>query len=142
MSGTSRGEHVWFRPKGLAVSAGTTLRFVNRDPGNSHTATAYHPDLFGRPRRIPGAATPWDSGFLLPDETFEVTLEELGVYDYYCQPHEMAGMVGRVVVGEPGDAGWEDEAATSSDLPAAALAAFPPVEDILASGRVDAEGHT
>lgn len=142
MSGTSRGEHVWFRPQGLAVSPGTTLRFVNRDPGNSHTATAYHPDLFDRPRRIPEGATPWDSGFLLPDETFEVTLEEPGVYDYYCLPHEMAGMVGRIVVGEPGDAGWEDEAADRGDLPEAALAAFPPIEDILAAGRVEVEGHT
>jgi plastocyanin len=50
MSGTARGEHVWFTPQGLAIAPGTTLRFVNRDHGNSHTATAYHPDIFGRPR--------------------------------------------------------------------------------------------
>lgn len=142
MSGTARGEHVWFRPQGLAVSPGTTLRFVNRDPGNSHTATAYHPDLFDRPRRIPEGATSWDSGFLLPDETFEVTLEELGVYDYYCLPHEIAGMVGRIVVGQPSDASWEDVSTNSGDMPKAALAAFPSVEDILASGRVEVEGHT
>ena len=24
-----------------------------------------------------------------------------GVYDYYCVPHEHAGMVGRIVVGTP-----------------------------------------
>jgi plastocyanin len=142
MSGTARGEHVWFRPLGLAVAPGTTLRWMNRDGGNSHTATVYHPDLFGRPRRIPEGAQPWDSGFLLPDESFEVTLEQLGVYDYYCQPHEMAGMVGRIVVGRPGDPGWEDARGEPGDLPEAALAAFPPVEAILASGRVEAEGHT
>ena len=142
MSGTARGEHVWFRPQGLAVLPGTTLRFVNRDPGNSHTSTAYHPDLFGRPRRIPEGATPWDSGFLLPDEAFEVTLERSGVYDYYCQPHEMAGMVGRIVVGEPDDPSWEDASSESGDLPEIALAAFPSVQAILASGRIEAEGHS
>lgn len=54
MRGSARGERVWFSPQGLAVGPGTTLRFVNRDPGNSHTSTAYHPDLLGRQRRIPG----------------------------------------------------------------------------------------
>ena len=141
MSGTARGEHVWFRPQGLAIAPGTTLRFVNRDAGNSHTATAYHPDLFGRPRRIPEGAMPWDSGFLLPDEAFEVTLERPGLYDYYCLPHEMAGMVGRIVVGQPGDDGWEDSSSESGDLPEAALAAFPSAEEILAAGRIEGEGH-
>ena len=141
MSGTARGEHVWFTPQGLAIAPRGTLRFVNRDRGNSHTATAYHPDIFGRPRRVPQGATPWDSGPLLPGESFEVTLERPGVYDYYCQPHEMAGMVGRIVVGEPRDAGWEDASGDAGDLPAMALAAFPSAEAILAAGRVDVEGH-
>jgi hypothetical protein len=64
------------------------------------------------------------------------------VYDYYCLPHEMAGMVGRIVVGQPGDAGWENVLPGHGDLPEAALAAFPSVEDIIASARVEAEGHT
>jgi plastocyanin len=141
MSGTTRGEHVWFRPQGLAVPPGTTLHFINRDSGNSHTTTAYHPDLYGRPRRIPDGASPWDSGFLLPEETFEVTLEQSGVYDFYCLPHEMAGMVGRIVVGQPGDLGWGDAASKAGDLPEAALAAFPPVEGILAAGHIEGESH-
>jgi plastocyanin len=142
MRGTARGERVWFAPQGLAVAPGTTLRFVSRDAGNSHTATAYHPDLYGRARRIPEGAAPWDSGFLLPDESFEVALERPGVYDYYCLPHEMAGMVGRIVVGQPGDPGWEGAAAGPGDLPAAALAALPAAADILAQGRIAAEGAT
>lgn len=142
MSGTARGEHVWFKPQGLAVAPGTTLRFVNRDPGNSHTATAYHPDLYGRPLRIPQGARPWDSGFLLPGEEFEVTLERPGVYDFYCLPHEMAGMVGRIVVGQPDAPGFEDASLEAGDLPEAALAAFPPVEEILAAGHIEGEGHS
>ncbi|MFC0339910.1 cupredoxin domain-containing protein [Paracoccus niistensis] len=74
MKGSPRGERVAFVPVGLAVAPGATIRFVNRDAGNSHAATAYHPDILDRLRRIPDTARPWDSGLLLPDEEFEVTL--------------------------------------------------------------------
>ena len=140
MQGTARGEHVWFAPFGVAVAPGTRLRFINRDRANSHTATAYHPDLFERPRRVPLGAAPWDSGFLLPEESFAVTLDQPGVYDFYGIPHEMAGMVGRIVVGRPGDAGWEGPAERASGLPEAALSNFPPVEVILTEGRVNRGG--
>ena len=53
MQGTPRGERVWFDPKGIAVDPGTTITFVNQDPGNSHTVTAYHPEYFDRVRRMP-----------------------------------------------------------------------------------------
>lgn len=142
MLGTPRGEHVGFAPLGLAVAPGTRLRFVNRDAGNSHTATTYHPSLFDRQLRIPKAAKPWDSGFLLPDETFEVVVEAPGVYDCYCLPHEHAGMVLRLLVGKPDDPGWEGAAAASDDLPEAALSAFPAVEAILAQGPIMPEGLT
>lgn len=138
MRGTARGEHVWFSPMGLAIASGTTLRFVNEDPGNSHTSTAYHPSVLDRPLRIPETAKPWDSGFLLPGQSFALTLTEPGVYDYYCQPHEMAGMVGRIVVGHPGDAGWQGPSTDSGDLMPEVLAAFPLVEAILKAGRIEA----
>jgi hypothetical protein len=54
----------------------------------------------------------------------------------------MAGMVGRIVVGQPGDPGWEAAAAEPGDLPEAARAAFPAVAAILAAGRIEAEGAT
>lgn len=142
MRGTARGERVWFRPHGLAVALGTTIRFVNRDPGNSHTSTAYHPDTFDRARRIPKAARPWDSDFLLPDDSFEVTLTVPGVYDYYCIPHEMAGMAGRIVVGDFGDAGWEGPDRNADDVPSEVLETLPTVEDILDRGRIEQEDGT
>lgn len=137
MKGAGGGARVWFSPQGVAVAPGTTVRFVNDDPGNSHTATTYHPDIEGRQLRIPEGAAAWDSDYLLPGETFEVTLTVPGVYDYYCFPHEMAGMVGRFVVGRPGDEGFAPEAPDSGDLPEAAAKNFPAVEDILANGLVD-----
>lgn len=139
MAGTARGEHVWFSPIGLAVAPGTRLRFVNRDGGNSHTATTYHPANHDRPLRIPEGAEPWDSGYLMPDEQFEVTLSVPGVYDYYCLPHEMAGMVGRIVVGTPSTPGWQPASDAAGDIPEAALAAFPAVEAILRDGRINRE---
>lgn len=139
MRGTARGEHVWFMPSGLAVTPGTRLRFVNHDPGNSHTATSYHPAILDRPLRIPPDAEPWDSGFLLPDESFEVTLTVPGVYDYYCQPHEFAGLVGRIIVGSPDSLGWQPAAEEAGDVPEAALNALPPVEAILRKGRISPE---
>lgn len=142
MRGTARGERVWFRPHGLAVAAGTTIRFVNRDPGNSHTATAYHPDNLDRARRIPKAARAWDSDFLLPDDSFEVTLTVPGVYDYYCIPHEMAGMAGRIVVGGLSDAGWEGPSQDTDDVAAEVLKTLPTVEDILDRGQIEQEDGT
>lgn len=68
-----------------------------------------------------------------------MTLEVPGVYDYYCLPHEMAGMVGRVVIGRPSDAGWQGAAQHTGDLPEAALRAFPAVEAILDHGRIGPE---
>lgn len=137
MRGSPRGERVWFSPQGVAVPPGTTIRWTNHDPGNSHTATAYGAPDYDRQRRIPDGAEVWDSDYLLPDKSFEVTLTEPGVYDYYCLPHEMAGMVGRIVVGTPDDPDWQDAAPDGDDLEPQVLAAFPAVADILARTRVE-----
>ncbi|MCW3784726.1 cupredoxin domain-containing protein [Defluviimonas salinarum] len=139
MRGTARGERIWFAPHGLAVAPGTSIRFVNRDPGNSHTATAYHPNILNRKRRIPKGARPWDSDYLLPGDSYEIVLTAPGVYDYYCQPHEMAGMVGRIVVGWPDDSEWEGPSDDAEDVMPEVLAALPAVADILRLGRIDLE---
>ncbi|CAM5779181.1 plastocyanin/azurin family copper-binding protein [Castellaniella caeni] len=135
MSGTPSGSQVWFRPHGLLIQPGQTVRWVNSDTGNAHTTTAYHPKNH-KPLRIPDGATPWDSGYLLPGQSFEVVLSVPGVYDYFCLPHEMAGMVGRIVVGTA-DAAHKPYAATDAQLPAVALAQFPDVAAILKSKRID-----
>ena len=139
MLGTARGERVWFAPHGLAVAPGTTVRFVNRDAGNSHTATAYHPANLDRPRRIPPGAEPWDSGYLLPGDSFDVTLTVAGVYDYHCQPHELGGMAGRIVVGSPESPDWQGASGEDRGISAEALATFPPVDAILRDRRIFGE---
>ena len=64
-----------------------------------------------------------------------------GVYDYYCVPHEHAGMVGRIVVGAPApvDAVAAAPETGLTPLPAAALNGFPSVEEIVAKGEVRRE---
>ena len=73
MQGNTDGSHVWFDPVGIHLQPGQSITWINRDPGNSHTATAYHPKNFDRPTRLPRGAEPWNSDYLLPNETFSVT---------------------------------------------------------------------
>lgn len=143
MRSDTLGTKVWFDPIGLHVNPGTTVRWIVRQ--NVHTATAYSPHNANHPLRIPDGAAAWDSGFLVnPGDHFDVKLTVPGVYDYYCMPHEAAGMVGRIVVGSsrgmvarpfdywagrPGTAKW-------LHLPEAARTSFPSVARILADGRV------
>jgi len=100
VSGTAIGQetpvvtmgNTYFDPIGLSVEPGTTVRF-EIDAG-SHSAIAYSD-------RIPSGATPFDST-VISEGGFEHTFDTPGAYDYYCIPHQSMGMVGRIVVGEPG----------------------------------------
>ena len=93
------GSHVWFDPVGILIEPGQTVRWISIE--NVHTVTAYHPSNGNHSLRIPEKAAPWDSGFMQPGGEFERTFTEEGVYDYFCLPHEGAGMVGRIIVGRP-----------------------------------------
>lgn len=137
------GTKVWFDPIGLHVAPGTTVRWVVR--ANVHTTTSYSPQNAHHPLRIPDGAAPWDSGYLVhPGDHFDVTLTVPGVYDYFCMPHEGAGMVGRIVVGDPHGSGvrpfdyWVGRPGTGewTHVPSAAQKAFPTVAEIMAERRV------
>jgi hypothetical protein len=60
-----------------------------------------------------------------------------GVYDYFCARHEMAGMVGRIIVGKavgPGTLPFDHfkaEHRAWQEVPPAARQVFPAIEDIL-----------
>ena len=88
------------------IAPGDTVRWVQLS--GFHSIAAYHPSNDNHELRIPVSAKPWDSGVLLAEDptraaTFEHVFTVQGVYDYFCKPHERAGMVGRIVVGDPGD---------------------------------------
>ncbi len=137
------GTDVGFDPIGLHVLPGTLVRWVLE--ANVHTVTAYHPRNQNHSLRIPEQAQPFDSGFLVnPGATFELRLTVEGVYDYFCLPHEAAGMVGRIVMGRPDGPGTLPfdyfkalpEAREWQEVPAAAQAAFPSVERIVRESTV------
>lgn len=139
MWGSHDGAKVGFDPIGLYIEPGQTVRWIL--DSNVHTTTAYHPNNGKHSLRIPEAAIPWDSGYLVnPGEHFDVTFTVAGVYDYYCTPHEQAGMVGRIVCGQPGGPGAlpfdyftkDPKAVGWLPVPDAAAQAFPKIEDIVA----------
>ncbi len=141
------GGRVRFDPVGLLVAPGTRVRWINRE--NVHTVTAYHPANDNRSLRIPEDAEPWDSGYLVePGDSFELRLVQPGVYDYFCRPHEEAGMVGRIIVGTatgPGALPFDyfkalTPAPAWREVPPLARETFPPIARILEEGRVAAGG--
>jgi plastocyanin len=93
----------YFNPAGLYVEVGQTVEWVGL---RRRTATAFHPSLDNHELRIPESAEPFDSKTMGSDNgAFRWTFEVEGTYDYYSQPHEYLGMVGRIVVGRPGGPG-------------------------------------
>lgn len=87
----------YFEPTGLYVEPGDTVKFTMATP--HHNVVAYHPQ-FGYARRIPYGVPPF-SGPMLPAGGYWLyTFEKPGVYEMNCAPHEVFGMVMRIVVGE------------------------------------------
>jgi plastocyanin len=72
-----------FNPDKVEVSPGQTVRWVNNDAA-PHTTTS--PD--GR----------WDSGTLKTGQTYDLTFDSPGTYEYICKIHP--SMSGKVVVRE------------------------------------------
>lgn len=144
MKSDTQGTHVTFDPIGLFVEPHTKVRWIC--DANVHTTTAYHPNNNHHSLRIPETAAPWNSDYLLPKQSFEVTLDVEGVYDYFCVPHEQAGMVGRIIVGRaigPGTQSFDyfkgmSQTADWLPVPVAAQKAFPSIDDILKEKSVHA----
>ena len=90
-----------FEPKTLTIHAGETLEWRNTS-FIWHTVTA-DPHLAQRPQDVllPPGALPFDSGKLDPKGTFRHTFTVPGTYRYFCQPHELNGMLGEVIVEPP-----------------------------------------
>lgn len=116
-----------FEPQVIHVEPGATVEWLVES--GRHDVTAYHRDQHA-PHHTPEGVEPWGSGRLTgAGATFEHTFEEEGIYDYVdtqqvCVAHEIAGNVGRVIVGWPE---LENEPAMtppSEDLPSRVRNAF------------------
>jgi plastocyanin len=87
----------YFEPTGLYIEPGDTVRFV--PVSAQHTATAYH-TMQGKQQRVPEGVEPFSSPVIALNSSWEYTFDTPGVYDLWCAPHELYGMVMRIVVGE------------------------------------------
>lgn len=110
-------DNLVFSPKELRIEPGDTVVWKNEvGSGVLHTVTAYEDD-------IPAGAAYFASGDftsesaarsnlvegLIPaDGEYRHTFTVNGTYEYFCMPHELAGMTGSIFVGETGPAGDED----------------------------------
>jgi len=98
-----------FAPREVRIPVGGVVEWHN-DSVLVHTATA-DPAQAARPEAsvaLPEGAEPFDSGLLDPGARWRHRFEEPGRYRYFCIPHEAAGMVGTVVVGDAEPESAED----------------------------------
>ncbi len=75
-----------FEPSTINLAAGDSIKFVNNK-------LAPHNAVFDGHEELSHA----DLAFA-PGESWEETFSTAGTYDFYCEPHRGAGMVGKVVV--------------------------------------------
>ena len=75
-----------FEPSTVNISAGDTVKFVNNKLAAHNAVFEGHDELSHS-----------DLAFA-PGESWEKTFSTAGTYDFYCEPHRGAGMVGKVVV--------------------------------------------
>lgn len=101
-----------FDPETITVSVGETV--IWETVGTvGHSVTAYEDNIpegaayfasggFDSEQAARDAYAPGDAsaGDVLEGETYEHTFETAGTYEYFCIPHEGAGMVGTVEVQE------------------------------------------
>lgn len=97
-----------FEPAEVTIRPGETVVWKNTTV-LVHTVTAI-PDSAANPEHVhlPDGADPFASGRLDPGATFQHTFTASGTYDYFCIPHEAAGMLGTVVVKNPTDGEGEE----------------------------------
>ena len=75
-----------FEPSTVNISAGDSVKFVNNK-------LAPHNAVFDGHEELSHA----DLAFA-PGESWETTFDNAGTYEFYCEPHRGAGMVGKVIV--------------------------------------------
>jgi plastocyanin len=87
-----------FDPDTVRIEAGQTVRWKNSSV-IVHTVTADPEEAsIEESVKLPGEASPFNSGNLDPKATFEHTFDVPGTYRYFCIPHEGTKMYGTVIV--------------------------------------------
>ncbi|KAL6765819.1 chloroplast plastocyanin [Haematococcus lacustris] len=91
--GSSTGALV-FEPETVTISAGESVTFVN-NAGFPHNIVF---DEDAVPAGVSVDAISREDYMNAPGETYTVKLDTAGEYGFYCEPHQGAGMVGKIIV--------------------------------------------
>ena len=94
-----------FVPDSFEVAVGETVTWKNVG-SVEHSVTAYEDDIpedaayfaSGGFDSESAARDAYPDGSIAGDETYEHTFDTAGEYQYFCIPHEQAGMVGTLTV--------------------------------------------
>lgn len=87
----------FFVPKTVTIKQGETVRWINAETLVSHTSTSGNPE-------DEDAGALWNSGTLLPGQSFTHTFDEVGEFPYFCEPHKtQASMRDALVIVEAAD---------------------------------------
>ena len=75
-----------FEPSTVNIKSGDTVKFINNKLAPHNAVFDGHTEL-----------SHTDLAFA-PGESWETTFDQAGSFEYYCEPHRGAGMVGKVIV--------------------------------------------
>jgi plastocyanin len=103
-----------YEPESVTVQPGTTVVWDNVG-AVPHSVTAYGDQIPGEAQYFASggfddedaARQGYPDGSIGGGEQYEHTFETEGDYEYFCIPHESAGMVGSITVGTGGGGGGE-----------------------------------
>ena len=89
-----------FDPETITIKVGDSVTWTTVGAA-PHTSTG-DPSKAANAANVslPDGAEPWDSGMVSQGGEFTYTFQVPGEYKYICIPHELAGMLGTVVVEE------------------------------------------
>ncbi|WP_266075440.1 plastocyanin/azurin family copper-binding protein [Haladaptatus caseinilyticus] len=115
-----------FDPDAVTVAPGTTVVWENTG-SVGHSVTAYEDEIPGNAAYFASggfdseqaARDAYPEGEIGGGESFERTLDVEGVYEYFCIPHESAGMVGSIEV-SAGSGGGGGSGGVLPSIPGAA----------------------
>jgi plastocyanin len=118
----------YFDPMGLHIDVGDIVRFDFVSP--DHNVMPYHLQ-HGRQQRVPDGEEPFSSPVIAPGGFWLYEFACEGTYDLYCAPHQIFGMVMRLVVGDPDSAEYDGEFSDEGRPPvsAQALESFPGIDE-------------
>ncbi|AQK79778.1 Plastocyanin, chloroplastic [Zea mays] len=83
-----------FEPSQFTVKAGDTITFKN-NAGFPHNVVFDEDEV---PSGVDATKISQEEYLNAPGETYSVTLTVPGTYGFYCEPHQGAGMVGKITV--------------------------------------------